>query len=308
MPAVRSLTDTMSDSRLAAGQHPSFLPVAAVLAAVFFWSGSFVAMRVTVQVLNPWSVMWLRMAIALVVLLPFLHRSFPLRFRRGDWKRLILMVLFQPCFYFLLESNALRFTTSSQAGVISASVPLLVALGAWLCLRESLNRFTALGLFLAMTGVVVLTISGRSDVAAANPLWGNALELAAMACAAANMLLVKELCRRYNPWSLTALQVIAGSLFFSPGLGDILQTDPSLWTSALVWSLLFLGAFVTLGAFGLYNWAMSRMPASRASAFINLVPMLAVLLGWLVLNEGLNHLQLLAAMVIVGGVILSQRR
>ena len=73
-------------------------------------------------------------------------------------------------------------------------------------------------------------------------------------------------------------------------------------------SLLFLGVSVTLGAFGLYNWAMSRMPASRASAFINLVPVLAVLLGWLVLNEGLNQLQLLAAMVIVGGVILSQRR
>ena len=199
MSVVRSLTDTTSSRRLATGPRPSFLPLAAVLAAVFFWSGSFVAMRVAVQALNPWSVMWLRMAIALIVLLPFLHRFFPLGFRRGDGKRLVLMVLFQPCLYFFLESNALRFTTSSQAGVISASVPLLVALGAWLCFRENLNRFTALGLVMAMAGVVVLTISGRPDVAAANPLWGNTLELAAMVCAAANMLLVKNFAAATTP-------------------------------------------------------------------------------------------------------------
>ena len=45
-----------------------------------------------------------------------------------------------------------------------------------------------------------------------------------------------------------------------------------------------------------------------ASIFINLVPMLAVILGWLVLNEGLNRVQLLASLVVVGGVMLSQRR
>ncbi len=59
---------------------------------------------------------------------------------------------------------------------------------------------------------------------------------------------------------------------------------------------------------GLYDWGMSRMSASMASIFINLVPMLAVILGWLVLNEGLNRVQLLASLVVVGGVMLSQRR
>lgn len=88
----------------------------------------------------------------------------------------------------------------------------------------------------------------------------------------------------------------------------LFQSEADLWTLELVLSLFFLGAFVTLGAFGLYNWGMSRMPASRASVFINLVPVLAVLLGWLVLNEGLNHFQIGADVVVAGGVILSQRK
>ncbi len=49
------------------------------------------------------------------------------------------------------------------------------------------------------------------------------------------------------------------------------------------------------------------MPASQASVFINLVPVLAVLPGGLILDEGLSRVQLLAAVVVMGGVALSQR-
>jgi drug/metabolite transporter (DMT)-like permease len=161
---------------------------------------------------------------------------------------------------------------------------------------------------LAMSGVVALTLGGRADTDASNPLWGNALELAAMACAAANMLLVKKLCRRYDPWTLTALQVLAGTIFFAPGLRSLLSVEAAVWSIELIGALFFLGADVTLGAFGLYNWGMSRMPASRASIYINLVPLIAVMLGWLLLNERLSPFQGLAAVVVVVGVLLSQRR
>ena len=71
--------------------------------------------------------------------------------------------------------------------------------------------------------------------------------------------------------------------------------------------MLFLGSFVTLGAFGLYNWGMSRIPASRAATFINLVPVTAVVLGWVMLNETLTLYQIMASAVVVGGVYLSQK-
>jgi len=199
------------------------LPIAALFSAAVLWGGSFAAMRLSVQAMSTWSVMWLRMAIALVVILPFAGRLKTSAYRKGDWKLLVPMVLFQPCLYFLLESNALRFTTSSQAGVISASVPLMVAVGAWIMLSEPLGERTLAGLFLSVAGVAVLSLSGSSDDAAANPLLGNLLELGAMACAAVNMIMVKGLCNRYNPWLLTALQVVAGTLFFSPGVVLLLR-------------------------------------------------------------------------------------
>ncbi len=283
------------------------LPVAALLSAVLLWGGSFAAMRLSVGAMSPWSVMWLRMIIALLVILPFAGRLRLSGYQSGDWRLLLPMVLLQPCLYFLLESYALKFTTSSQAGVISASVPLMVTVGAWLVLGEPLSRKTLMGLFFSVGGVAALSINGQDAISALNnPLLGNSLEICAMASAALNMILVKRLCNRYSPWLLTALQVAAGSLFFSPGLVLLFSGGTPQWTVTLVAAILFLGTFVTLGAFGLYNWAMSRIPASKASIFINLVPVTAVAIGWTVMGERLNPVQCIAAVTVITGVALSQ--
>jgi drug/metabolite transporter (DMT)-like permease len=282
------------------------LPVLAILSAVFLWGASFPAMRVSVRALSPWAVMEARMLTGLIILLPMAGRLLPRNYRKGDWKFLLAMVLFQPCLYFLLESNALRFTTSSQAGVIASFVPLLVAVGAWLVLSEVITRTVIAGLSLSIGGVAALTLLQAPGGMAENPLLGNLLEVGAMVCAAANIIAVKGLCRRYGPWSLTALQVVAGSFFFAPGLWFMADAAPGTWSPRLILILLFLGSFVTIGAFGLYNWGMSRIPASRASAFINLVPVAAVLLGWILLGEGLTPWQCAAALAVIAGVSLGQ--
>ena len=282
------------------------LPIIAILTAVLLWGGSFVAMRIAVWTLSPWTVMWIRMMTASVLVLPFFCRMKPLNYRKGDWKMLILMVMFQPCFYFFLEANALRFTTSSQAGVVAASVPLFVGVGAWLMLKEAITRFMLIGVVLSIGGVVGLTLLGADDDIAKNLLLGNTLEFCAMICAAANMLIEKQLSRHYNPWALTALQVFAGALFFIPGLPLLFTSDTVVWRADLIISLLFLGFFVTLGAFGLYNWGMSRITASRASVYINLVPVTAVVLGWSILGETLTGAQCLAALAVLVGVAVSQ--
>jgi drug/metabolite transporter (DMT)-like permease len=70
--------------------------------------------------------------------------------------------------------------------------------------------------------------------------------------------------------------------------------------------LAFLGSFVTLGAFAFFNWGLSRLPAARAALFLNLIPVIAVLLGWAALGESLSILQCLCAAAVIGGVLLGQ--
>lgn len=287
-------------------ERSTLLPTLAVLGAVFLWGAAFPAMRVTIKAFGPWGVMWMREILALAAISIFARRLGPAAPAKGDWKLLLALVLFMPCLYFLFESYALKFTTSSQAGIISASLPLMVAIGARLALNESLEPRKVAGLVTAMLGVVALTLAGDGGGGAENPALGNFLELLAMVSAAGYMILVKLLCTRFGPWRLTAFQNLAGALFFLPGLWFLIKAGAGVWNTAMVLAILFLGIFVTLGAFGLYNWGTSRIPASRASAFINLVPVVAVALGWSVLGEGLNGVQVAAGAVIIGGVWMSQ--
>ena len=284
------------------------LPYISILAAAVLWGSSFAAMKVTITAIGPWSVMWFRMAAALMVILPFVRKLWPKNYRPGDWKHFILFVLFQPCLYFLLESNALRFTTSSQAGLIAASVPLMVAVGAHFFLHEKIARVTVVGLFISLGGVVWLTLAGSPSESASNPLLGNTLELGAMISAVGYVLLVKKLTERYGPWTLTSMQVVAGFLFFLPGARYLTGGGFQTLSIAELLTLLYLGVFVTLGAFGLYNAGIKHIPANRATALVNLVPVIAVLFGWGLLGESLNGSQILAAVCVIGGVWLSQGR
>lgn len=277
----------------------------ALTASVLLWGGSFSAAGRLLQDIDPMTVMWLRMALASLAILPFRKRLSPPAGWKGDWRILLPMVLFQPCLYFLLESNALRFTTSSQAGVISAFVPLLVALGAWLFLKEKLRLQGQLGLILSIAGIVFLTMMNSGSESADKIILGNIMEVGAMVAAAANMLIIKKLSDRYNPWTLTMMQCFAGFLFFSPGLALLIRDLPQ-FTGVHLLLLLYLGAPVSLGAFGLYNWGMSHTSASGASLFINLIPVVAVVLGWALLGETLTLVQCAASAAVLFGVILSQ--
>jgi drug/metabolite transporter (DMT)-like permease len=216
------------------------------------------------------------------------------------------MILCQPCLYFALEVKALTLTSSSQAGLISATVPLLTSIAAWFTLKEKLGpRFVA-GLVVSLIGVVWLTLGNAPRFDGGNPVLGNSLEFGAMIADTVSMIIVKKLSSRYNPFTLTAMQVLGGLVFFLPGVWGIAHTPIRAWSADLLLIIMGLGAFVTLGAFGLYNWGMSRITASRASAFIYLTPVTAVIVGWFFLNETLTTGQCMAACVVIAGVMLSE--
>lgn len=286
----------------------NILPTLSIIGAVFLWGSSFAAMRIVLQDLHPFAVMFCRLFSALIFIIPISIKLFPKSYQKNDWKILALMVLFQPCLYFLFESNALTFTTSSQAGIISACLPLMVAVAAWFFLSESINSKTIMGLILSITGVILLTIFQSSQVDAPRPVLGNILEVGAMFSACANLILIKKLSSNYGTWSLTGMQIIAGTIFFLPGIKYIINADPSIWTMQLIFLLLYLGICVSFLAFGLYNWGISKIKVSRASIFINLIPVTAVILGWLILGETLNSKQMVATIIVISGVLLSNQK
>ncbi|MED5611088.1 DMT family transporter [Pseudomonas sp. JH-2] len=281
--------------------------LACLVLAMALWGSSFIALKLAFA---EWPAMWVifaRMAIGSLIFLAAWRWRGRMEYRRGDWKYLVGLAVCEPCLYFVCESFALQYTSAAQAGMITALLPLLVAVGAFLLLHERVARNTWAGFALAVLGALWLTLAGEPDQHAPQPLLGNFFELLAMVCATGYTLLLKHLSARYSPFILTAMQAFIGSVFFLPlaAVGSGLPPAPS---GQGLFALVYLGSVVTVGAYGLYNFGVSRLPASQATGFINLIPVFTLVFAWLLLGERLNGQQLLATALVFAGVALSQWR
>ncbi len=286
------------------------LALLAALAAVVLWASSFSVMKRLLELgLPPMLIIWIRLAVAAVLLLPFLlHGWRRAEKRRGDLLWLLLMAAFEPGLYFVLEITALQYTSSAQAGIIVAIFPLLAALGGAFFFREHLTARMLAGLALAVIGAAGMTLAGGADDHAPAPWLGNLLEFFAISSAVGYMLIVKRLSPRWPVWSITAAQMLLGALFFLPATGAL--ADPAVRTLALrpepLALLLWLGVGVTVLAYGLYNFSVSRLTAAQAAVFVNLMPVLAALMGWAWLGERLAIVQVAFAALILAGVALAE--
>ncbi len=281
--------------------------LALVLLSVVLWASSFIALKIVLQICDPNFVLLGRMAIATVCALPFYKQLSMAGYRKGDGYLMVGLGLCEPCLYFLFESRALMLTTTGQAGMITALMPVMVALGAWVMFKERMTRQGILGFALALVGVGALTLGAEVTETAPNPALGNFYEFMAMVMATGYVLILKKLSSRYTPLFLTTVQSVSGALFF----GLLFWISPIPFPSDLSaqgWGLIaYLGIFVSLGAYFCYNYSVSRMPASKAAAFINLIPVVTLFMGWLFLGEVLTPLQYGAAALILAGVYLSQK-
>ena len=282
------------------------LPLVGLGVGVILWGTSFVATKAALTGFGPLVVVGARMLLSSALMLPFWARLPAPRRQHGDWRWLALIALLYPCVYYVLEGNALRLTTASQAGAVSALVPLMVAVGARVFLSEHLSGWAVAGLVASIGGVVVLSAAAPHEAGASNPALGNALEVLALAAYAVSTIELKRLTSRYDPWFLAGLQCLVGALLFLPAVG--LAATESWGRAPLdAWlGVLYLGLLVTLLPAGLYNFALSRMGAARTSMAINLVPVVALITGWAILGDSLAPLQMLACVVILGGVMLGQ--
>jgi len=283
--------------------------ILALIGAMILWASSFIALKYAFLSYDAMVVIFARMAIALLFLLIFFPRIFRgFSMSRSDIKYLSLMALFEPCLYFIFEAEALTYTTASQAGMITALLPVMVALGAWFWIGEKITSRIILGGLMAFVGAVWLSLGGEASSYAPDPLYGNFMEFLAMVMAVGYTLTLKHLSKRFKPLFLTAFQALVGSLFFAPFLLLESVSLPTSFPTMPSLAVLYLGIAVSFGAYGLYNYGVSHMPASEASLYINLIPVFAVIMGYLLLDEALGWDQLLGGSVILTGVWIAQSR
>lgn len=294
-------------SKLLASQR--VIATVALFVAMFLWGSSYVALKYTVDAFHPIVMVTGRMLVAALVLVAGWNWAYTIPWRsipRQDWYILALLGFLEPALYLLFEGYAIQYTTASQAGMIVAAQPLCVVLLARILLKEHFSRYTAAGFILALWGVIWLCTDGVATETAPNPMLGNLLECLAVLCGAFYVIAAKRLSSACTPVLLTAAQLVMGLIFFLPIMFFTSVPLPTEFPLLPTLAVVYLGIMVSLVSFTLFNFAIVRLPAAQTGAFLNLVPLLTLLLGVVVLNESLTPGQWVASVLIMSGVLLSQ--
>jgi len=284
----------------------SFIGVFALIIAMFIWGSSFIALKSAMKDLEPFTVIFLRMLVASLCFVYFIKDFIKYDFTKRDIKFIVLLALFEPCLYFIFEAKALQLTSASQAGMITSLMPIITAMAAGYFLKEIISKQLILGSVIALCGAVFLSLQASTTVSAPNPILGNFFELLAMACGAGYTIVARYLSNKYSALFITAIQAFVGAIFFFPFfLYEYTTVDMNFSSDALMWTV-YLGVVVTLGGYGLYNYALTKIEASKAAMFIYLIPVFTLVLAFLILGEKLTVIELLACVAILSGVAISE--
>lgn len=275
------------------------------------WGGTWVAARYAVQTVAPLGVAAWRFffaAASLLALVVWRHGRFPAVSRRE-----LLLILGLGAtgifLYNLFFLYGMQHIAAGRGALVVAASPIITLLAAAWLLKEGMTALKALGSLLALAGC--LTVIGKGDPLALLGGKVGAGETLILGCAfmwSAYTLIGRLGTRSMSALVMTAYASTAGFLML---LAAALLHDPAQLVpgySAGAWAaILFLGLFGTTLGFTWFSAAVQEIGAQRASIFINLVPVAAVLQGALLLGERLDLSALLGGALVISGVLLTQR-
>jgi drug/metabolite transporter (DMT)-like permease len=276
-----------------------------VVLLVVAWSSTFAAIKVGLEYSPPLLFAGMRALLGGAAMAVFAWRAgVPLRLRT-NWRTYVLLAVFNVVLFFGLQTVALVHLPTGMAAVLLYLQPVLVGFLAWPMLGEHLSVTKVLGLLLGFAGIV--TVSWESlhgDIAPE----GVVLALVAAVAWAFGTVLVK---RREEtlagPVTITAQFFIGGTVLVVLGL-FIEGPAEIAWTPGLWAGLGYAGLVGTALAWALWFWLIRAGEASRAAAFIFFVPLSAIAIGAVLLDEPLTPLLAVGAALVVAGIMLVNRR
>jgi len=284
----------------------NLLAIFALIFATFIWGSSFIALKLVMQDLGEFTVLFFRMLVASLCFIYFVKGFIKYKFTKKDIQFILLLGFFEPCLYFIFEAKALLYTSASQAGMITSLMPIITAMAAGYFLKEIITKQLIFGSLLATSAAIWLSLQATTTQLSPDPLLGNFLELCAMICGAGYTIVARYLSDKFSALFITAIQSFIGAIFFFPFfLYEYFTTDIHFTNNSIGW-IFYLGVIVTLGGYGLYNFALTKIDASKASMFIYLLPVFTLILAYAFLDETLSSSEFLACGFILAGVVLSQ--
>jgi drug/metabolite transporter (DMT)-like permease len=266
------------------------------------WGSSFLFIAIGLEAFEPGLITWVRVLFGAGTLLLVRTARSPLA--REDRARLVALSLLWVGVPFTLFPLAQQWISSGLTGLLNGSLPIFAtAIGA-LMLRRPPGRVQSIGLLVGFAGITA--IAAPSIAEGSNEALGVVLVLIAVGCYGVAINIAAPLTQRYGSLPVMARMLGLGAIWTAPfGLASL---PGSTFEPGSFAAVAALGALGTGLAFVLMGRLIARVGSSRASVATYLIPVVALVLGAVFLDEQVRALSVIGIALVITGAVLASRK
>lgn len=282
---------------------PDVAALAAGLVTVMLWGSAFVGIRAAGRSLSPGSVALGRLLVSSAILCSVAAVRREHLPRGRDVVPIAVYGVLWLGLYSITLNAAERLVDAGTASMLINTGPLLIAVLAGIFLHEGFAARLFVGCTVAFAGCIVIGLATTQGASRA----GTGIVLCILAAIAyASAVVVQKLAlRRATPFQVTWLGIAAGTIACLPFAPSLMSEAARAW-SAIGWTV-YLGAFPTALGFATWSFALSRGSAGRTGSLNYLIPVVAIVLGWIALSEAPPVAAIGGGALCVAGVYLARK-
>jgi len=282
------------------------------IAGIFFsiiFGFSFMMSKIALEYVTPVGLIAYRFLLAFIVFeILKLTRVIKININKKALLSIVLVAIFQPVLYFLFETFGLAKTTSAEAGLMIALIPIFVTILSTFILKEKPLFLQVIFILISVSGVVLIQVF-KSGLNFESASIGFGLLLLAVISAALFNIASRSAAKDHKPHEITYVMMILGAVSFN-GIyliqllieNDLSRYFSNLSNPAVIFPILYLGIIASIIGFFLVNYSLNKLPAHISSVYSNISTIVAVIAGAIFLNEDLYFYHIIGGVMIITGV------
>ncbi|MCE7793300.1 DMT family transporter [Salipaludibacillus sp. CUR1] len=280
-----------------------------MILVVIFYAGNILVGK-AINDLLPFTIAFFRLLIAFLIVLPFAWKK--------TWEQREIFIKYKKPFFWMTLSGvtffntfiygSLQFTSSTNVAVLETLIPALTVVLSAYILKEKLYRIQWAGVMLSLLGAVWVVVDG-SIFQLARMDWnpGDLIMTGAIICWSAYSIFVKKYMHLFPAFAALLVMTGLSLIVLLPFVAAewMWAGVPQLFEPDIVTGLIYLGIFPSFIALIFFNRAVGILGASKASVFLNFLPVATMLGAYMWLGETITIMQITGAAIVISGVLIT---
>ncbi|MEI2316423.1 DMT family transporter [Bacillus paramobilis] len=271
---------------------------------------SFMFVKLALTVTSPLDTLAHRFTVAFVAAsIPIVFGFIKLNVSFKNILALLPLAIFYPALFFAFQAFGLVYTSSSEAGIIQAAIPIFTMILASYFLKEYTNTWQKISVLISVIGVIYIFIMNGIGTHETSFIGVILILLSALSSAFYNVL-ARKMTKKFKLMDLTYTMTVIGFISFNSiaiashiSKGTITAYFKPFTNGTFLVSILYLGLLSSLLTALLLNYSLSYIEAAKISVFSNLSTLITIIAGVIFLHEQISYYHIIGTIMIIFGII-----